>query len=127
MANFSKHFKIIEKIKSFVMKEKNYERAKESDEITKEIASKIQVSSYNLSKSDVKNNVYTPTYKQIMEQLSVTDETIFKSCVYHLEKIANRQKRHKAEIIKVLSEKQKELSLNDNRHHLITESLKKIK
>lgn len=124
MANFSKRFKIIEKIKSFVIREKNYDKAKESDDITKEIASKIQISSYNLSKSHIKDNVFTPTYKNIAEQLSVNDEAIFKSCVYHLVKTAKRQKKYRADIIKILSAKQAEYRKTDEKYTYLSHQIK---
>ncbi|MDD4557136.1 MAG: hypothetical protein PHE89_07450 [Alphaproteobacteria bacterium] len=126
MGNINKRFKIIEKIKSFVIKEKNYDKAKESDDITKEIASKIQISSYNLVKAIDKDNSYTPPYKLIAEQLSVDDALIFKSAAYHLVKIATRHKKYKNDISKILSEKQKEFNKTDDKFLYLEELLKNI-
>lgn len=128
MVKFSKHLNVLTKIKSFI-KKGTIKSAKDSEEVSSEVANVIQASSYSLLKNYKKDKYYTPIYKVIAEQLSSNNNQIFSSAVYNLAKIAHNNTKDRDEIILLLKE-QLELNLKDSnieRSEYVSRKLKEIK
>lgn len=101
MAQFSKQFAIINKLKSLVQKTGRMFNSKPDSGITEEIARKIQKSAYDLSHRKEKDS-YTPPYLMIVDQLQVSDDQIFRAAVYNLSMIALNEDKNAAAIIEIL-------------------------
>ncbi len=101
MAQFSKQFAIINKLKSLVQKTGRMFNSKPDSGITEEIARKIQKSAYDLSHRKEKDS-YTPPYLMIADQLQVSDDQIFRAVVYNLSMIALNENKNAAAIIEIL-------------------------
>lgn len=101
MAQFSKQFAIINKLKSLVKKTGKMFNSKPDAGITEEIARKIQKSAYDLSHRKEKDS-YTPPYLMIADQLQVSDDQIFCAAVYNLSLIALNEDKNAAAIIEIL-------------------------
>lgn len=107
MSQFTKQFAIIEKLKSLV-KRSTYSFLRKSDDsnqISEEVAKKIQKSSYDISHAKTKD-VFTPPYKAIEEQLEVEEDQIFRAAVFNLANIALNSDKYAVDIIKVLEKAQ---------------------
>lgn len=106
MNNYSKQFDVIKKIKAIVRLTGRAIRTRKNN-ITEEIARKIQRSAYDISLT-VKADEYTPPYKLIAKQLQVRDVQIYKAAVYNLIEIAKQQAQYRDDIIKILMKQIKE-------------------
>lgn len=99
MTQLAQQFNLIHKIKSLVKKTSSSFFKKHNDfGISETIAKKIQVSAYDLSHSKDKLEV-TPPYLDIVEQLHVEDDQIFKAAVYNLTNIALNETRYAQSIL----------------------------
>lgn len=99
MTQLAQQFNLIRKIKSLVKKTSSSFFKKHNDfGISETIAKKIQVSAYDLSHSKDKLEV-TPPYLDIVEQLHVEDDQIFKAAVYNLTNIALNETRYARSIL----------------------------
>lgn len=99
--DFSKQFAIIGKLKSLVKFPKRFYRGGVDNQISEDIAKKIQKSSYDKShKSQVDS--FTPPYKEIAAQLQVSNDQIFKAAVFNLINIAINRKQYAAPVLSVL-------------------------
>lgn len=113
MSENSNQFSFLNKIKSLVAKTGRSllmrPNRKEND-ISEQIALKIQKNSYDISNKQVKD-VFTPPYLMIAEQLQVEDEQIFKAAVFNLTNIAVARNKFAPEIVELLN---KELQSDNN-------------
>ncbi len=99
MTQLAQQFNLIHKIKSLVKKTSSSFFKKHNDfGISETIAKKIQVSAYDLSHGKDKLEV-TPPYLDIVEQLHVEDDQIFKAAVYNLTNIALNETRYARSIL----------------------------
>lgn len=104
MNQLKQQFAIINRIKCLVKKTgSSFFRRRKDPGISEDIAKKIQKSAYDLSHLKQKD-IITPPYLDIVEQLQVDDDQIFRAAVYNLTNIAVNEERHAAEIIKALEE-----------------------
>ncbi len=101
MSNFAKQFAIIERLKSLVRKTPGFRRKTDHNQISEEVARKIQKNSYEQSHKKEKDS-YTPPYKTIAEQLQVEDDQIFRAAVFNLANIGANSKKYASEIINIL-------------------------
>ena len=126
MNKYAKQFDVINKIKTFV---KITGRAIRShgrhNEISEDIARKIQKSAYEYNQSPKKEE-YTPPYKQIAKQLQVGDEQIYRGAVYTLAEIAYQQAQYRDEIVKILTQQLKNASVSESLKEYIEEKLAKL-
>lgn len=103
MAEYTKQFAIISKIKSLVKKTgKTLFRPRKELNISEDVAKRIQKTAYELSHQQLKDT-RTPTYIIIAEQLQVDDDQIFRAAVYSLANIARNEKKNAPAIIEILS------------------------
>ena len=102
MNQLKEKYMIIRKLKNLVTKTGSVLFRKPRDQgITEEIARKIQKSAYELSLKREKDT-YTPPYKEIAEQLQVTDDQIFRAAVFNLVRIAVNEDKNAPAIITIL-------------------------
>lgn len=98
--DFSKQFAVINKLKSLVKIPRSFRRHSEN-QISEDIAKKIQKSSYEKSHQE-QTDSFTPPYKEIAAQLQVTNEQIFRAAVFHLTDIAINRKKYAEPILELL-------------------------
>ena len=104
MNRLKEQFAIINKIKCLVKKTgSSFFKRNKNSAISESIAKKIQKSAYELSHLRQKD-IVSPPYLDIVEQLQVSDNQIFRAAVYNLTNIAINEERYAAEIIKALEE-----------------------
>lgn len=102
MAQTGSNFSIINKLKSIVRKTGSvFFRGDKDRGITEEIARKIQKSAYESIHTKHKET-YTPPYKEVAEQLQVSDDMIYKAAVYRLSRIAANEDKLAADILSIL-------------------------
>lgn len=101
MSKFAKQFAIIERLKSLVRRTPGFRRKAEHNQISEDVARKIQKNSYEQSHRKEKDS-FTPTYKTIAEQLQVEDDQIFRAAVFNLANIGANNKKYASEIINIL-------------------------
>lgn len=126
MNQYAKQFDVIRKIRAIVRLTgraiRGYSRR---NEISEDIARKIQRSAYDVAKSP-KADEYTPPYKQIAKQLQVHDEQIYMAAVYSLAEIARQQAQYHDDILKTLTMQLKENSLPDTWKEYIEQKIAKL-
>lgn len=108
MNQYSKQFALVNRIKAIVRLTGRAIRGRSRrNEISEEIARKIQRSTYDLCRS-IKSEEYTPPYKAIAKQLQVHDSHIYSAAVYSLAEIAEQQAQYRDDIVKILNQQLKE-------------------
>ena len=125
MNPYAKHIDVVKKIKAIVRMTGRAIRPHRRDEISENIARKIQRSAYEASRRP-KVEEYTPTYKQIAKQLQVRDAHIYKAAVYDLVKIAKQQASYRDDIVKILNQQLKENSVPQDIKEYIEFKLSKL-
>lgn len=113
MSQNSNQFSFLNKIKSLVSKTGRtlLRRSGHKDnDISEQIAIKIQKNSYDISHKQVKES-FTPPYLKIVEQLQVGDEQIFRAAVFNLTNIAIARNKFAPDIIELFNKE-----LNNNGH-----------
>lgn len=126
MNQYSKQFDVVKKIKAIVRLTGRAIRAhSRRNEISEDIARKIQRSAYDFSQSH-KLEEYTPPYKQIAKQLQVRDTQIYTAAVYCLAEIARQQVRYHDDIVKILTQQLKDTSVTDELKKYIEQKLAKL-
>lgn len=126
MSKIAKHLNIIAKIKSFVKKEK-ISSSNNSEDVSKDVANVIQVSSYNLSQNYKKDNKFTPIYKVISEQLASDNNPIFFSAIYNLVKIAHNQTKDRETIVNILKDQYEKTKSDKERQDYLALKLKELR
>ena len=102
MARTNQHFGIIKKLKNIVQKTGTvFFRSGKDRGITEEIARKIQKSAYE-SLHAKRKEAFTPPYKQIAEQLQVSDDMIYRAAVCRLADIAANEEKLSSDILGIL-------------------------
>ena len=101
MSGFSKQFAIIEKLKSLVRKTTGFRKKTDINQISEDVARKIQRNSFELSRVKI-NESNTPPYKLIAEQLQVEDDQIFRAAVLSLADIGINCRKYAADILELL-------------------------
>lgn len=101
MSKFAKQFAIVERLKSLVRKTPGFRRKADSNQISEDVARKIQKNSYEQNHKKEKDS-FTPPYKTIAEQLQAEDDQIFRAAVFNLSNIGANSKKNASEIIDVL-------------------------
>lgn len=101
MSQFTKQFAIIEKLKSLVRKTPGFRRKPVDNQISEEVARKIQKNSYDQSHTKIKDT-FTPPYKLIEEQLEVEDDQIYRAAVFNMANIGANCKKYASDIISSL-------------------------
>lgn len=102
MARTNQHFGIIKKLKNIVQKTGTvFFRSGKDRGITEEIARKIQKSAYESLHAKRKES-FTPPYKQIAEQLQVSDDMIYRAAVCRLADIAANEEKLSSDILGIL-------------------------
>lgn len=100
--DFSKQFAVIEKLKSLVKMTGGFrKKGSDKNQVTEDVAKKIQKSSYDKSHHEYAD-VFTPPYKTIAEQLQVSNDQIYEAAVFNLATIAINRKMYAKEIISLL-------------------------
>lgn len=105
MSENSNQFSFLNKIKSLVAKTGRsflMRPSRKENDISEQIALKIQKNSYDISNKQVKD-VFTPPYLKIAEQLQVEDDQIFKAAVFNLSNIAVARNKFAPEIVELLN------------------------
>ena len=126
MSQYYKQFDVVRKIKAIVRLTGRAIRARRrANEITEEIARKIQKSAYDISQYP-KTEDYTPPYKQIAKQLQVRDAYIYTAAVYNLAEIARQQAQYRDDIVKILTQQLKDDTLPEDLKEYIEEKLAKF-
>ena len=111
MNHYAKQFNVVRKIKAIARLTGRAIRAhKRRNEISEDIARKIQRSAYDISHTP-KIEEYTPPYKLIAKQLQVRDTQIYKAAVYNLVEIAKQQAQYRDDIVKILNQQLREASV----------------
>ena len=126
MLDFSKQFAIIDKLKSLTKITKSFGLKKDKNQITEEIAKKIQKNAYE-NVHALKEECYTPPYKQLAEQLQVKNEQIFKAAVFNLANIAINRKRYASEIIKEFEKVLEESELTPEQKQYLQSKLEQVR
>lgn len=101
MSQFTKQFAIIEKIKSLVRRTPGFRRSIDNNQISEEVARKIQKNSYDQSHIKAKDS-FTPPYKVIEEQLQVEDDQIYRAAIFNLTNIASNFKKYAEDIVSIM-------------------------
>ncbi len=126
MNQYSKQFDVVRKIKAIVRLTGRAIRARNrKNEITEEIARKIQKSAYDISQHP-KTEDYTPPYKQIAKQLQVRDAYIYMAAVYNLVEIALQQAQYRDDIIKILNQQLKDDAIPEDLKEYIENKMHKF-
>lgn len=125
MAQFSKQFAIVNKLKSLVKRTGMIFISKPDLGITEEIAKKIQKSAYDLSHRKGKDS-YTPPYLMIAEQLQVEDEQIFKAAVFNLSLIAINEPKNAPAILDILGKYTDDFRRNIDETNYLKAKISKI-
>ena len=126
MNQYAKHFGVVKKLKAIVRMTGRAIRPHHRDEISENIARKIQYSAYEVSQRP-KMEEYTPTYKQIAKQLQVRDAHIYKAAVYHLVEIAKQQVSYRDDIVKILKQQLKENAVPQDVKEYIENKLSRLR
>lgn len=102
MMDFSKQLAVIAKLKSLVKIPTGFRRHHEDEnQISESIAKKIQKSSFEKTHQQ-QEDVYTPPYKIIAEQLQSSNDQIFRAAVFNLTNIALNRKQYSNDILLIL-------------------------
>ena len=126
MNQYAKQFDVVKKIKAIVRLTGRAIRARtRRNEISEDIARKIQRSAYDVSRSP-KTEDYTPPYKQIAKQLQVRDTQIYMAAVYSLAEIARQQAQYHDDIVKILSLQLKEEMVPQDCKEYIEQKLSRL-
>ena len=104
MSNYSKQFAVVNRIKAFVrLTGRKIRNRNKLNEISEDIARKIQRSAYDVSQRQ-KAEEYTPPYKAIAKQLQVHDEQIYSAAIHSLSEIAKNNMQYHDDIIKIFTQ-----------------------
>lgn len=125
MNQYAKHLGVVKKLKAIVRITGRAIRQRHRDEISENIARKIQYSAYEVSQQP-KIEEYTPTYKLIAKQLQVRDAQIYKAAVYNLIEIARQQVSYRDDIVKILKQQLKENAVPQDIKEYIEYKLSKL-
>lgn len=125
MDQYAKHFDVVNKLKAIVRMTGRAMRPRKRDEISEDIARKIQRSAFEVCRIPKKEE-YTPTYKQIAKQLQVRDAHIYKAAVFDLVEIAKQQAVYHDDIVKILNQQLKENKLPQDLKEYIENKLSKL-
>ena len=126
MNQYSKQFALVNKIKAIVRLTGRAIRGKSRhNEITEDIARKIQRSAYELNSSEKKEE-FTPPYKQLAKQLQVHDVHIYSATVYNLVKIAQNNPEYHSDILKILQMQLKDTEVPVELREYISNKLTKL-
>ena len=125
MNQYAKHFDVVKRIKAIVRMTGRAMRPHRRDEISENIARKIQRSAYEVCRRP-KTEEYTPTYKLIAKQLQVRDAYIYKAAVYNLIEIAKQQVSYRDDIVKILKQQLKEAAVPQDIKEYIDDKLSNL-
>ena len=126
MNQYSKQFALVNRIKAIVRLTGRAIRGRNRrNEISEDIARKIQKSSYEVERS-VKPEEYTPPYKAIAKQLQVRDAYIYSAAVSALTEIAKQQILYRDSIVKILTQQLKDKEIPLDLQDYIRQKLKDI-
>ena len=126
MNKYAKQFDVINKIKSIVkMTGRAIRSHGKRNEISEDIARKIQKSAYEYSQTPKKEE-YTPPYKQIAKQLQVHNVQIYCGAVYNLAEIAHQQAQYHDDIVRILNQQLKEKAVPIDIKEYIEQKLAKL-
>lgn len=123
--DFSKQFAVINKLKSLVKIPRSFRRHSDN-QISEDIAKKIQKSSYEKSHQAQKDSL-TPPYKEIAAQLQVTNDQIFRAAVFHLTDIAINRKQYAEPILMLLEKSLEDKNRTKEQLDYITSKIMQIK
>lgn len=108
MSKYSKQFAVVNRIKAFVrLTGRKIRNRNKLNDISEDIARKIQRSAYDVSQS-IKAEEYTPPYKAIAKQLQVHDEHIYSAAIHSLSEIAKNNMQYHEDIVKIFTQQLKD-------------------
>lgn len=126
MNQYSKQFALVNRIKAFVrLTGRKIRKRNKLNEISEDIARKIQRSSYDISQS-IKTEEYTPPYKSIAKQLQVHDAHIYSAAIHSLSEIAKNHSQYHDEIKKIFSQQLKDNAVPQDLKSYIQSKLDKM-